>query len=134
MHVTALLDERRIFTISEWTTGELDALGRAGELRITGRRKDGTLRKLVIIWAVRVDDSIYVRSVNGPEAAWFRGTRVLEEGRIESGGVTKDVTFTRDDSKDAEIDAAYRRKYGSGSAVEHITSALATTTLRVEPK
>ena len=120
--------------MSEWTTEELDAIGRAGELRIAGRRTDETLRKLVIIWAARVDDSIYVRSVNGPEAAWFRGTQILSEGRVESGGVSKDVTFTRDDSKDDQINAAYRRKYGSGSAVQHITSDLATTTtLRVDP-
>ncbi|OZD13032.1 DUF2255 domain-containing protein [Rhodococcus sp. 06-156-3C] len=121
--------------MTEWNSAELDAVGRAGELRIAGRRKDGTLRKLTIIWAVRVKDALYVRSVNGPEAAWFRGTRTAGEGRIEAGGVIKDVTFTRDDSADKEVDAAYRHKYGSGSAVERITSDLAThTTLRVDPK
>jgi hypothetical protein len=57
------------------------------------------------------------------------------EGRIESGGVSKDVSFTRDDSKDADIDAAYRAKYGGGSSVRAITSPTATsTTLRVEPR
>ncbi|OZF25795.1 hypothetical protein CH296_26780 [Rhodococcus sp. 14-2496-1d] len=121
--------------MTEWKSAELDAVGRAGELRIAGRRKDGTLRKLIIIWAVRVNDSLYVRSVNGPDAAWFRGTQSAGEGRIESGGVTKDVMFVRDDSVDEEIDAAYRRKYGSGSAVRAITSDLAiSTTLRVDPK
>ncbi|NQX26597.1 DUF2255 family protein [Microbacteriaceae bacterium VKM Ac-2854] len=120
--------------MTEWTEDELSTIGRAGELRIAGRRTDGTLRRLVIIWQVRVDDRIYVRSVNGPDAAWFRGTQLRGEGRIESGGIGKDVVFTRDDSADAEIDAAYRAKYGSGSAVRAITSATATsTTLRVDP-
>jgi len=120
--------------MTDWTDDELDRIGRADELRVAGRRSDGTLRRLVIIWQVRVDDSVYIRSVNGPDAAWFRGTQVLGEGRIESGGVAKDVVFTRDDSVDDRIDEAYRRKYGSGSAVRSITSALASsTTLRVDP-
>jgi hypothetical protein len=118
-----------------WTDDELTRIGAAGELRIAGLRDDGSLRKLVIIWQVRVGDHIYVRSVNGPDAAWFRGTQLRGEGRIESGGVTKDVVVTRDDSSDAEIDAAYRTKYGAGSAVRSITSILATsTTLRVDPR
>jgi len=44
------------------------------------------------------------------------------------------VTFVRDDSHDDAIDAAYRAKYGDGSAVDHITAPAArATTLRVEP-
>jgi len=121
--------------MSTWAGNELDRIGTAGELRVAGRRADDSLRKLVIIWQVRVGDDIYVRSVNGPDAAWFRGTQIRGEGRIESGGVSKDVVFIRDDSRDTEIDAAYRAKYGTGSAVDHITSALATqTTLRVDPR
>lgn len=121
--------------MTEWTEDELTRIGEAGELRIAGRRADGTLRRLVIIWQVRIDDRLYVRSVNGPDAAWFRGTQLTGEGRIESGGVAEDVVFTRDDTEDARIDAAYRAKYGSGSAVRAITSDLATsTTLRVDPR
>ena len=56
-----------------WTQDELERIGRASELRIAGRRKDGTLRRLVIIWAVRVGDAIYARSVHGPDGGWFRG-------------------------------------------------------------
>jgi len=118
-----------------WSDDELERIGRAGELRVAGRRTDGSLRKLVIIWQVRVDDDIYIRSVNGPDAGWFAGTQVRGEGRVESGGVSRDVDFERDDTHDAEIDAAYRAKYGRGSSVDAITSALATsTTLRVSPK
>lgn len=121
--------------MSDWTSEELRRIGEAGELRIAGRREDDTLRKLVIIWQVRIGDNVYVRSVNGPDAAWFRGTQVRGEGHIESGGISKDVVFTRDDSKDPEIDAAYRAKYGAGSPVRSITSATATsTTLRVDPR
>ena len=121
--------------MSAWTEDEIARIAKAGELRIAGGRADGALRKLVIIWQVRVGDDLFVRSVNGPTAAWYRGTQELGEGRIESGGVSKDVVFTSDASQDAEVDAAYRAKYGTGSSVRAITSPTATsTTLRVDPR
>lgn len=120
-----------------WTTDELDRLGRAGELRIGGRRPDDTLRRLVVIWAVRVDDDVYVRSVRGPSGAWYRGVQERHEGRIESGGVEKDVVFTDIDVTDPindRIDDAYARKYpGSGSSVDAINAPEArSTTTRVD--
>ena len=121
--------------MSNWTEDELARIGDASELRIAGRRADGTLRPLVIIWQVRVGDELYVRSVRGSDAAWFRGTQALGEGHIESAGIARDVLFVRDDQHDAQVDAAYRAKYGSGSSVDAITSDLATsTTLRLDPK
>ncbi len=100
--------------MTTWTSGELDRIGAAEELEIAPRRRDGTLRNLVTIWVVRVGDDLYVRSVRGHDSAWFRGTQVLHEGRIEAGGVEKDVTFvdvTGDADLSAQIDAAYRNKY-----------------------
>jgi hypothetical protein len=82
-------------SMSPWTADELDRVGNASELRVAGRRKDGSLRNGVIIWSVRVDDEIYIRSVYGPEASWFRGTQVSGDGRIEAGGITKDVCLGR---------------------------------------
>ncbi|MDL9977958.1 DUF2255 family protein [Microbacterium sp. ASV49] len=120
--------------MTSWTAAELDAVGRAGELRVGGVRDDGTLRPLVIVWQVRVGDDLYLRSVRGPEGAWYRGVLRHLRGRIQSGGVTKDVRFARDTEHDDEVDAAYRAKYGTGSAVRSITSDLARqTTLRVTP-
>ncbi|CAN5376950.1 DUF2255 family protein [soil metagenome] len=119
--------------MTSWTDDELDRIGRADELIVSGTKPDGSLRRGVIIWAVRVDDSVYLRSVRGPDASWFRGTQLAGIGSIEAGGVTKDVTFVRVDDLNDEIDTAYRAKYGSGSAVRSITSDLAaSTTLRVD--
>jgi hypothetical protein len=42
---------------------------------------------------VRVGDDLYTRSVNGADAAWFRGTRVRHEGHVSAGGVDADVDF-----------------------------------------
>lgn len=72
-----------------WTSDELDKIGRAEELEIVSLRSDGTLTKPVTIWIVRYGDDLYVRSVNGRTAAWFRGTQVRHEGRIEAGALPK---------------------------------------------
>ena len=118
-----------------WTADELDRIGRADELRVAGMRNDGSLRHSVVIWVVRLGDEIYIRSVNGPTAAWYRGSQIRGEGRIEAGGVTRDVTFVRSADKDDEVDAAFRAKYGGGSPVRAITSDVArSTTLRVDPR
>jgi len=120
--------------VTGWTPAELDAIGRAGELRVAGRRADGSLRPLVIVWQVRVGDDVFIRSVRGPSGGWYRGVLAQGRGRIESGGVAKDVAFVRDDTRDDEVDAAYRAKYGRSSAVDSVTSPVATgTTLRVDP-
>ena len=98
--------------MTAWTSDELTRIGAADELEIAARRRDGTLRKPVTIWVVRHDDSLYVRSVNGRNAAWFRGAQVTHQGRIRAGGVEKDVTFSEPDHDIGdELDAAYRAKY-----------------------
>jgi hypothetical protein len=121
--------------MSTWTSDELARLTRTDELRIAGRRTDSSLRKPVIIWMVTHNDDLYVRSVNGPDAAWFRGTQVAGLGHVSAGGVEKDVAFTRVTDIDDELDAAYAAKYPPyRSAVDSINSAVAhTTTLRVNP-
>ena len=59
-----------------------------------------------------VPDDLYVRAVNGPTGAWFRGTQERHEGHIRSGGVEKEVMFDEvDHGLDDQIDAAYRSKY-----------------------
>jgi len=99
--------------MTTWTSDELNKIGATEELQIAPLRRDGTLRNPVTIWVVRLDDDLYVRSVNGRTAAWFRGVQVRHEGRIWAGGVEKDVTFVEeaDPNFNDQIDAAYRTKY-----------------------
>lgn len=96
-----------------WTSDELKKIGGAEELRIASLRRDGTLRRPVIIWVVRVGDDLYVRCVNGRAGAWFRGVQTRHEGRIRAGGVDKDVTFVdvSDPGLNDQIDSAYLAKY-----------------------
>ena len=98
--------------MTTWTRDDLDKIGAAEELQIVPLRRDGTLRKSVIIWVVRLGDDLYVRSVNGRTAAWFRNTRVRHAGRIQAGGIDKDVTFVdANPALNDQIDAVYRSKY-----------------------
>ena len=99
--------------MTTWTSEELNKIGTAEELRIAGLKADGSLRKPVIIWVVRLGDDLYVRSVNGRTSAWFRGVQAQHEGRIWAGGVEKDVTFVEETDPDlnTKIDEAYLTKY-----------------------
>jgi hypothetical protein len=121
-----------------WTSDELTRIEAAEELEIAARRHDGTLRDPVTIWVVRHGDELYVRSVNGPTASWFRGTQARHEGRVRAGGVEKDVAFEdADHGIDDQIDDAYRTKYRryAASVISAITSAEAcSTTLRLVPR
>ncbi|MGT2427072.1 DUF2255 family protein [Amnibacterium kyonggiense] len=95
-----------------WTEQELADVGAADELRIAARREDGTLRPAVTIWAVRAGDGLFVRSAYGRGNGWFRHALATHEGRIEAGGVSKDVRFEEVPAGDHdEVDAAYHAKY-----------------------
>jgi hypothetical protein len=96
-----------------WTSEELTKIGTAEELQIASLRRDGTLRKPVTIWVVRLGDDLYVRCVNGRSGKWFHGVQTHHEGHIQAGGVSKDVTFVEeiDIIVHEQIDAAYRKKY-----------------------
>ena len=96
-----------------WTSDELHRIGTAEELKIASLRRDGTLRKPVIIWVVRLGDHLYIRSVYGRGSAWFRGVQTRHEGQIRAGGVVKDVTFVEesDSAINGQIDDMYRTKY-----------------------
>jgi hypothetical protein len=124
--------------MTSWTPDELDKVGGAEELAIASLRRDGTLRKPVTIWVVRVGDALYVRSAYGPGVAWLRGTQVRHEGRITAGGIEKDVTFHAADPAAADqIDAAYRTKYrrhGAQYVNSVVTDEARSTTIRLLPR
>ena len=125
--------------MTAWTTDELTRIDKDEELLIATLRRDGTLRKKVIIWVVRVGDDLYVRSVNGRDGAWFRGLLARHEGRIQAGGVDREVTFVEeaDPALNDRVDAAYRLKYRrySLNIVNSILTPLArAATIRLVPK
>jgi len=124
--------------MTQWTSDELNKIGRAEELEIAGLRRDGSLRSYRTIWVVLVGDDLYVRSVNGRGSDWFRGVLTRHAGRIQAGGVEKDVTFVEqnDPVVQEQIDAIYRKKYGHYPK-EYVDACLTpqahTATVRLEP-
>ncbi|MFZ2527350.1 MAG: DUF2255 family protein [Rhodococcus sp. (in: high G+C Gram-positive bacteria)] len=121
--------------MSTWNENDRRSLERVGEIRVAGRRRDGTVRTPVIVWHVVVDGDVYVRSVRGSDGQWYRGVLRSLEGTISWDGTTRDVTYIPDDSADDAVDVAYAAKYGESSATRSITSLDArATTLRVEPR
>ena len=113
--------------MTTWTSDELNRIGKAEELDIASLRRDGTLRKPLPIWVVRVGDDLYVRSMNGRTAAWFRGVQERHEGHIRAGGVDKDVAFVEetDPNINDQIDGAFGAKYRryAASIISHMTSS-----------
>ena len=98
-----------------WNPDELDRIGRATELRVASRRRDGSLRPYVTIWAVRAGDNIYVRSAHGPNNGWYRRAKVSSEGRVRAGAVERDVSFEEAGPAVAgAVTAAYHAKYATG--------------------
>ena len=124
--------------MTDWSTDQLDKIGRAEEVQIVSVRQNGTLRKPVTVWVVRQGDDLYIRSVRGRSGDWFRGAQERHEGRISASGVEKDVTFEdANHDLDDEIDAAYRTKYNryAGRILNScLTPEARSTTLKVVPR
>ena len=108
--------------MTAWTSDELNKIGNAEELDLASLRSDGTRRKPVTIWVVRIGDDLYVRAYKGRSGPWFRGVLGRHEGHIRAGGVDKEVTFVdeRDPGINDRIDAAFRSK------IENMTGGMST--------
>jgi hypothetical protein len=98
--------------MTTWTNNELDEITAAEELDLASVRRDGKLRPPVTMWVVRDGDDVYVRSVNGRAASWFRGAQNRHEARIRAGGVEKEVGLVETAEASDAVDAAYHAKYG----------------------
>ncbi len=123
--------------MTTWTSDELEKIGTAEELQIASLQRDGTLRNPVTIWVVRVDDELYIRSVNGRASGWFRGVQTRHEGHIRADGVEKDVTFVEEPDLQEQIDAAYRTKYSryaAGIINSIISPGARSATIRIVPR
>ncbi|WP_198154137.1 DUF2255 family protein [Catenuloplanes japonicus] len=121
-----------------WTADDLRLIDAADELEIAARRTDGSLRRRLPIWVVRVRDHVYVRTWYRRDTGWF--AHVLRTGRaaVRVPGLESDVTVHDVGSAGSrtEVDAAYQakyRRYGSSATGPMVTDAAAATTLRLSP-
>ena len=124
--------------MSGWTADELTRVGRADELRIASRRADGSLRGYITIWAVRDGDDLYVRSAHGYDNPWFQRALHSGQGRIQAGGVERDVSFEEPEPDvRARVTAAYHAKYdryGPAIVGTVVSPEAEGATLRLEPR
>ena len=124
--------------MAAWTADELARIGKADELQIASRRRDGSLRPCVTIWVVRSGDDLYVRSAYGYENGWFQRALSSGEGRIRAGGVERDVAFEQPGAAaDADLQSAYHAKYdryGPSIVGTVVSPEAARSTLRLVPR
>ena len=124
-----------------WTPDDIRRIGSAGELEIAAKRADGTLRRWLPIWVVCVGEQVYVRTWYRRDTGWFG--HVLESHRacirvpdLQADVVVEDIGAGPDQLR-ADIDAAYRAKYGryGASTVERMVADPAVAaTLRLSPE
>jgi len=124
--------------MTAWKSDQLVKIAAVEEVQIAAIGRDGTLGKPTTIWAVRHGDDLFVRSVRGRDAHWFRSSQERHEGRMRAGGVQQDVTFV-DAGHDIndEIDAAYRAKYRlyAGNILSSVLTPQArSATLKLVPR
>jgi hypothetical protein len=96
-----------------WSGADLDTIGAAVQVDLATERADGSLRRPVAVWVVRVGDDLYVRAVRGPAASWYRGALTRSAGTLWAVGLEQAVRFVPADGAADRVDAAYREKYGS---------------------
>jgi hypothetical protein len=118
-----------------WTAEQLAGIDAARELEIAVRRADGTLRPWTPIWVVHVGDEVYVRTWYRRDTGWFGLALRTGRARVRVPGLEADVRIedvgAGSTGLRADVDAAYRRKYGGGSTGDMVGDKAAATTLRL---
>lgn len=124
-----------------WSADELARMDAADELEIAVERADGTLRRWVPIWVVCVGAQAYVRTWQRRETGWFGHVLLTRRARVRVPGLQADVAVAdvggAADQLRADVDAAYRAKYGgygSSSVDAMVSAAAAATTLQISPE
>lgn len=119
----------------KFDTEVLGALDRSDEVHIeTGRGgSSGT-----VIWAVVVDDSVFVRSVRGEKGRWYREASASQEAtlRVDGRRVPVRVVPETDAAVIGKVSEAYREKYEAsypGPTAAMVREEVLATTLRLLP-
>ncbi|MEV0068519.1 MULTISPECIES: DUF2255 family protein [unclassified Amycolatopsis] len=111
-----------------WTASELAALSASESLELSAG-SDGDA--WVEVGFVLVDGTLFVRAFRGPGSRWFQAASNHRRGRLRVASLSRAVAFAADGEGAAEIDEAYRAKYGAASLVTNAHARAAT--LRITP-
>jgi hypothetical protein len=114
---------------------DLAALSAAKEIEIETQAESGTVHR-TIIWVADHDGDVYLRSVNGAGARWYREATSGRPVALHVGGRRLPVTLEHA-ADSAGIEACsegLRAKYGrSSSLAAMLADDVLETTLRVAP-
>jgi hypothetical protein len=121
---------------TDWPPEDLRRIDDAIELEIAVHRSDGSLARWVPIWVVCAGERVYVRTWHRRQTGWYGGALRARQARIRVPGLETEVVI--DDLGDtsppvtAEVDGAYRTKYGAG-AESMVTADATASTLELIP-
>jgi hypothetical protein len=99
----------------------------------TGRHPDSN----VVVWAVAVDDAVFVRSARGAKGRWYTDLAGGDTATLEAGPSRLAVWATLIDDPAAieRVSGEYRRKYGSSPYLQSVLRPeVVATTLRLDPR
>lgn len=120
-----------------WAKEELRKIVEADDLHVAPIRDDGaSYGTPTWIWAVAVDDELYVRAYSGLKSRWYVAAMRQKAGRITAAGMTREVKFEPVEGPvNDRIDDAYREKYGGSPYLEPMIGARArAATVKVSPR
>ncbi|RWZ58444.1 DUF2255 family protein [Labedella populi] len=103
--------------MSRWTREQLERVAASDDFHIAPYRDDGrTPGTSIWVWAVPVDDVVFVRTEN-PASRWFAAAIRQRAGHATLNGRTAPVSFDHvtDDALIDRIDAAFTAKYADDS-------------------
>lgn len=100
--------------MSEWTPEEVHTVGEVEEVRVTPLAGDGSPLQSVTIWAVTSGDDVFVRSVHGTKARWYRHVTETGRGVFDAGDVSREVAFQpATEVENQAVTDAYNAKYAA---------------------
>ncbi|HUG29103.1 MAG TPA: DUF2255 family protein [Candidatus Limnocylindria bacterium] len=111
------------------------AIAAADEIEIETHATDGTVHR-TIIWIVTSDGDVYVRSVNGPGARWYREATATGEADLHLDGrpIPARVEAAANAAGVAACSEALRAKYTADSSLQSmLMPETLPTTLHVVP-
>jgi hypothetical protein len=114
---------------------ELALLAETEEIELETARPDGPPHR-TIIWVMVDGDDVFVRSVNGAGARWYREATTNPSVTIHAGGKAlraRTITAPDPDTVSRVNDALERKYTGIVGLREMLVPDTFETTLRVEP-
>jgi hypothetical protein len=114
---------------------ELDLIARTEEVEIETQAPDGPVHR-TIIWAVVDDERVFVRSVNGADARWFREAQANPAVALHVDGrrLTATAIPATDPDSVQRTSEGLERKYAGDPALRSmLRREILDTTLRLEP-